>query len=446
MTAMVFFATVFCSLIFCISFLVYPYVYKGVIIEGVDLSGRSREEVTQLLTLWQKEYQDKYIIVNYRDKIFKVDASSIELDIDVAATVDEVCTYGRRGSWWERIKNIRTAVQDGYPVSLDIKYNEVKLDGLVEQWKSMIECPPRNATFNMVTGKIAHQEPGYKLESNVLVPLIVEAFRKSEMNTVTLPVQTLYPETTEEDIVNTGIHETLSTYTTVFNRQDANRTENIKLAAWKTNGYIVYPGKVFSFNEVVGPREKAYGFKEALEIIDGEYVPGIGGGICQVSSTLYNAAILANLNIVERYNHSKPLSYVPIGRDATVFFGELDFKFVNNTSGPLMIMAEVDGNKLVVGILGQQPLSEKIEIKTVNQETIQPEIIKKKDANLYIGETKIDKQGKPGYAVTTVRVVRPKGREVTQEVLSNDVYLADDTIVKVGTQIPPFMKKFDLEQ
>lgn len=431
------------SLIFFMSFLLYPNVYKGVVVEGVDLGGRSREEVTQLLTSWQKEYQDKYILVNYGDKIFKVDASSIDLDIDVTATVDEVCNYGRRGSWWQRIKNIQAAVQVGYPVSLDIKYNEVKLENLLDQWRGMIECPPRNATFNLVTGKIVRQEPGYRLESDILVPLMLEAFRKSDMNTITLPVQILYPKTTAEDIVDIGIHETLSTYTTVFNRQDANRTENIKLAAWKTNGYILYPGKIFSFNEVVGPREKSYGFREALEIVDGEFVPGIGGGICQVSSTLYNAAILANLNIVERYNHSKPLSYVPLGRDATVFYGELDFKFANNTSGPLMITAQVDGNKLFVGILGQQPLDEKVEIKTVKQKTIPPEIVKKEDANLYIGETKIDKQGKPGYSVTTVRVVWSKGREITREVLSKDVYLADDTIVKVGTQMPSFMEKVD---
>ena len=446
MTATGFFVVVFISLIFLSYFLSYPKVYKGVAVEGVDLGGRSREEVVATLVSWQKEYHEKYIMIHYGDREVKVDASSIDLDVDVNAMLDEIFNYGRRGSWWERITNIYTSAKDGYPISLDVKYNEDKLNYLLEQWKEIIECPPRNATYNMVTGKIIPQELGYRLESDILGLLLLDSFKKTMDSPVILPVETLYPETTVEDIMNNGIRETLSTYTTIFNKQDNNRVENIKLAARKTNGHILYPGKVFSFNEVVGPRQKVYGFKEALEIIDGEFVPGVGGGICQVSSTLYNAAILANLDIVERYNHSKPLSYVPLGRDATVFFGELDFKFANNTSKPVMIITQVDDNKLIVGILGQRPLAETIEIKTVNQETIPPEIVRKPDTSLYIGETKIDKQGKPGYLVTTLRLVRSKGREIAREVLSKDTYLADDTIIKVGTQRPPFAENIETTQ
>jgi vancomycin resistance protein YoaR len=446
MTATVFLGVVFCSLISLMSFLLYPNAYKGAVVEGVDLSGRSREEVAQLLTLWQKEYHDRTIMLQYEDRIFNVEASTIDLDIDVDAALDEVLNYGRHGSWWERIKQVRAGIEEGHPITLDIKYNADKLSRLTEQWKGMIERPPSNATFNLATGKIVPHEPGYRLESEVLEPLVLEAFKKAERGPITLPVQVLYPKITVDDITNSGIREILSTYTTIFNRQDVNRTENIKVAARKTNGYILYPGKVFSFNEVVGPREKVYGFKEALEIVDGEFVSGVGGGICQVSSTLYNAVILANLNIVERYNHSKPLSYIPLGRDATVSFGDLDFKFVNNTSGPLMIMAEVDDNKLMIGILGGQPLIEKIEIKTVNQETIFPNIVKKEDASLYIGETKIDKQGKPGYSVTTIRLVQSKGQGFKREVLSKDIYLADDTVIKVGTLIPPFVEKPNSKQ
>jgi len=428
-------------LIFLMPSLYYPNIYKGVSVEGVDLSGRSREEVAQLLSLWQKTQHDKNIVLYYGDTIFKVDAASIDFDIDVNAALDAAFSYGRDGWWWERVNKIQTAAQNGYNISLGVKYNEVKLNSLIEHWQGLIERPASNATLSMVTGGLVPEQQGCRLETETLRPLVLGTFMKSEDNVVALPVTTLYPEVTAADLTRSGISQALSIYSTVFNNQDINRTANIKLAAWKVNGHIIYPGKIFSFNETVGPREKIYGFKEALEIVDGEFVPGIGGGICQLSSTLYNVVILANLNVVERYNHSKPLSYVPLGRDATVVFDALDFKFVNNTSGPLMIMAEINGNKLIVGIFGRSPIGESVEILSVEQERIPPGIIKKQDDGLYLGEFKIAKQGESGYGVTTVRVVRSGGQEVKREVLSKDRYLPDNTIIKVGTQIPPFALK-----
>jgi vancomycin resistance protein YoaR len=447
MTAIGILVAGFLGFVFFLSSSSYSKVYKGAIIEGVDVSGYKREEVVELLSSWQKQYHNKSIIVHHGDTKFKVDAASIDLDVDVNATVDEVWNYGRRGSWWERLKIIKTGWKEGYPISLAIKYNQDKLNRLVDQWKEKIDRPSRNAIFDLWTGAIVPHEQGYSLEDDILRPQILETFKKTESNnTIILPVKVIDPKITVNDLANAGIHEMLSSYTTTFKNEDVNRTDNIKLAALKTNGTILYPGTIFSFNEIVGPREKEYGFKEALEIVDGEFVPGIGGGICQVSSTLYNAVLLANLNIVERSNHSKPLSYVPLGQDATVAYNALDFKFINNTTEPLLIVAEVEGNKLVVGIVGHRPLAETVEIKHENREKIPPTIVKEEDANLYIGETMIDQEGNPGYKVTTIRVVSSKGRQISREVLSKDVYLGEDTIVKVGTKIPPSMEKVDKKQ
>jgi len=427
--------------IFLIPSLSYPYVYKGVTVEGVDLSGCSREEVSQFLSFWQQAHQGKKIVLYYGEMVFKIDAASIDFDIDSNAALNAAFNYGRDGSWWERVQKIQTAARKGYNISLGAKYSEVKLTGLIEQWQGLIERPARNATLSITTGGLVPEQQGCRLEAEALRPLVLDAFMESDDNVVALPVTTLYPEVTAADIARDGISQALSVYTTAFNDQDINRTANIKLAASKVNGHIIYPNQIFSFNEIVGPREKVYGFKEALEIVDGEFVPGIGGGICQLSSTLYNVVILANLDIVERYNHSKPLSYVPLGRDATVVFDGLDFKFANNTASPLMIMAEVNGNKLMVGIFGQSPLAESVEIMSMEQEVIPPAISKKEDDSLYLGEVKIEVQGKPGYGITTVRVVRSGGQEIKREVLSKDRYLPDNTIMKVGTQLPPFARK-----
>lgn len=414
-------------------------VYAGIAVEGVEVGGRSKTEVAQLIQVWRQEQLAKAIDIYYGDTVFKIDAQSIDFDFDIEATVEEVWNYGRRGPLWEKLKKIYLAGQQGYRIPVKVKYNEGKLEHLVDAWRESVERPPRNAALSMITGGIVPQEPGRRLEVEVLRPMVLQALKRPDVGSVALPVTPLYPAITVSDIQQTGIREVLSSYSTRFNAKDMNRSANIKLAANKINGHIVYPGQAFSFNEVVGPREKKYGFKEAMELVDGELVPGIGGGICQVSSTLYNAVLLADLTIAERYNHSKPLGYVPLGRDATVAFGVLDFKFTNRTKSPVMIMAEVNDDKLVVGLFGKDRLASAVEVISLDQRVIPPSVIKKEDTGMYLGETKVDKQGKPGYEVTTIRVVRAKGREVRREILSKDQYLPDHTIVKFGTQVPSFV-------
>lgn len=420
--------------------LFWSQVYAGVAVDGVDLGGKSQAEVRQLLTLWQQTERTRQISFYYGDARLNFEPQRIDWAIDVDSTLDEVWQYGRKGDIWERLKNIRTARQEGYRIPVRIRYNETKLADVLQEWRDAIDRPPRNAALSMVTGGIIPQEIGRQLETAALKPLVLKAIRQPDATNVPLPVKPVYPEITVADVAQSGIKEQLSKHTTKFDASDINRASNVRLAASKINGYIIYPGQTFSFNETVGPRDKAHGFKEALEIVNGEFVPGIGGGVCQVSSTLYNAALLANMTIAERYNHSKPLVYVPMGRDATVVYGVLDFKFTNDTGAPVMIMAQTEKNQLHIGIFGQQPPAQSIEIQTVEQRVIPPSVMKKQDGELFLGETKVAKQGKPGYEVTTVRVVYVYGREVRREILSKDRYLPEETIIKVGARVPPFVK------
>lgn len=437
MTAISSLILIFLFLYFIVPPLMYPKIHQGVRVQGVDLSGRSLEEAKLLLAAWQQERQHKTMTLYFDEKIYQLEATKIDIDMDSDDVIAAAWNYGREGAWWERITKIRAAAKHPYDISLAIKYNEVKLSQRIAEWQKAIERPAHNATVSMITGNVIPEQQGYRLEVATLRQLIVQFFSQVGEGQIPLPVTILSPKVTAADLASMGLHEVVSIYTTTFNREDVNRVANIKLATRKANGHILYPGEIFSFNDIVGPREKSYGFKEAMEIVDGEFVPGVGGGICQLSSTLYNAVILANLEIVERHNHSKALSYVPFGRDATVVFDGLDFKFINNKSEPVMIMAEINGNQLLVGILGEHPLLEKIEIVTINQEEIPPAIIKEADNGLYLGETKLEKNGKPGIALTIMRVVRGKGQRITEEILSKDCYPPEDTLIKVGTKIPP---------
>lgn len=131
---------------------------------------------------------------------------------------------------------------------------------------------------------------------------------------------------------------------------DKNRNHNIALACKAINGRVVYPGKIFSFNETVGPRTKKKGYKPATIFVNGRKTTGTGGGVCQVSSTLYNAVLRAKLTVVERRRHSLPVKYVPAGKDAAVSYGKADFKFKNNRQNPIKIYAKVEGRWVKVTI------------------------------------------------------------------------------------------------
>lgn len=413
-------------------------IYTGVTIDGIHVGGISKEEAAQLLSIWQRQQQVKNITLYYGDTRFRIEPQNVDYAIDIDATIEDAWNYGRRGNLWERLKNIRVARETGYRIPVRIRYNETKLSSMLEQWQESIDKPSRNATLSIATGGIVPQELGRKLEIEAAKPLVVQALKSHDSVSLPLPVKSLEPEITVADISQSGIRELLASHTTRFDVKEANRTANIRLAARKINGHIVYPGRTFSFNETVGPREKSQGFKEALEIVDGEFVPGIGGGVCQVSSTLYNAVLMANMGIAERYNHSKPLGYVALGRDATVVYGALDFKFVNTSNSPVMIMAEVEGDSLVIGLFGQNHPQEAVEVISQDRQIIPPSIVKKQDPELFLGETKVDKQGKPGYEVTTVRIVRLGGQEVKREIVGKDKYMPDNTVVKVGVKMPPF--------
>jgi vancomycin resistance protein YoaR len=415
-------------------------VYAGVTVDGVQMSGLTGTEVKDLLRLWYQPQNIQHLNVYYGSQVFSFDPQVVDYSVDVDATSTEVIHCGRDGNIFDRLKYIYQAQTEGYQIPLAVCYNEQKLDELIETWRESIDKAPQNAGFSILHGGMRSAEVGRKLETGVVKPLILQALKQGEERPVVLPVLPVYPETTEADIASKGLKELLANYTTTFNKEDRNRSANIRIAADKINGSIIYPDQTFSFNDVVGPRDKEHGFKEALEIVGNEYVPGIGGGICQVSSTLYNVALLANLPIAERYNHSKPLGYVGLGRDATVAYGALDFKFTNNTAAPVMIISEIQDNELCVGLVGTTKSSSgTVKIITVNKKVILPDIVREQDQTMLLGEMELESQGKPGYEVTTARVLLQGDREVSREILATDQYLPENKVVKIGTKLPDFL-------
>lgn len=255
--------------------------------------------------------------------------------------------------------------------------------------------------------------------------------------TVTLKLVWLKPKVTLEDLEKQLFNHVLSQYSTAYNSSDKGRRTNVELAASRINEIVLAPGEVFSFNEAVGPRTKTAGFREAPVFENGETVQGTGGGVCQVSSTLYSAVLYADMKIIERRNHSMTVAYVPKGQDATVSYGAIDFKFKNSTAYPIKIVSAAGGGKLTISVHGTKPTKEKT-VKIVNNliETQNPTVEEIQDKELLVGTKKVVSAGKTGYRVETTRIVLENGVEVKNELVGVSVYKMIPTKLAIGAKVP----------
>lgn len=248
-----------------------------------------------------------------------------------------------------------------------------------------------------------------------------------------IPLVITKPSITIGDIGTEAFPDKLATFTTRYDVSNKDRTVNLMLACQKLNEKVVSPGEVFSYNKTLGARTVAAGYKNAKVYSNGEVVDGIGGGICQISSTLYNSVLLANLEIVERRNHQFVTSYLPAGRDATVVYGMTDFQFKNTRKYPIRIVASAQNGIATVSIYG---LKEENEYTfTFNTKTIAsiPFTVKYvEDSTLPVGTEKIKQKGANGLKTETYITKMLNGKVVSTTLLSKDTYDAMNKIVLKG--------------
>ncbi|WP_070121402.1 VanW family protein [Bacillus marinisedimentorum] len=210
---------------------------------------------------------------------------------------------------------------------------------LTEHLKQEVKKDPIDAKLND-TGEIVPEEAGYQLNGQKFLELFYTYLLDSKPAVIEAPRLTLHPRVDSELLANIRTKQ-IGQYVTYFNTRNEERSHNIQLAAEALDNHVVFPGETFSFNRVVGKRTTEKGYLPAPVIVKGEVTEGIGGGICQLSSTIYNAADIAGVKIVERYSHSKQVPYVPPGRDAAVSWYGPDFTFKNTYSQPLLIRTNV---------------------------------------------------------------------------------------------------------
>lgn len=278
---------------------------------------------------------------------------------DSSYYIDEnnlIVTPGKTGNVVDvetSIQNIKDAILSlsdlDQPIELAVKTQEPeKID--IEKVHTEIYKEPKDAYYTQDPFTVYPSENG--LDFKVSIEEANNILGDQTADEYTIPLKVLYPNVTTNMIGSEAFPDLLSSFSTKYSVRATARTTNLKLAASKINGTVLMPGETFSYNKVVGARTIAAGYKEAPIYVSGEVVDGLGGGICQITSTLYNAVVYANLDIVERTNHQFVPSYVTASRDATVVYGSLDFKFKNNRNYPIKINCSVSGGIATFQIFG----------------------------------------------------------------------------------------------
>lgn len=294
-----------------------------------------------------------------------------------------------------------------------------------------IYTEPVNASITKNPYSICVEKKG--VDFGISIEEVENLIKNNESTEISIPLTYKEAEITVSDLGEDIFENTLSTYSTKYDITNKNRATNLEIAVNKINGTILAPGETFSFNKIVGERTAKSGFKEATIYADGELDYGLGGGICQISSNLYNTVLLANLEIIERKNHSMTVNYTPLGCDATVSYGSIDFKFKNSRNYPIKIEATINSGVINIAIKG---VKEKIEYKVdIVVETIQKEdfeTVYENSTSISKGQKIIKQTGKYGYKCSTYKVLYQNGKEVSKILLSTDTYQPQKQIILIN--------------
>ena len=332
-------------------------------------------------------------------------------------------------------RNPLDIIKDFKNARLEIPYKNVKANDIdIDKIYSEVYSEPKDAYFIPATEtektKIFADSDG--VDFAISIDEAKEKL-KEETNEYIIPIVKKKANVTINDIGLEAFPNKLQEFSTRYDASLYGRSENLRIATSKIDGTVLMPGQQFSFNGVVGERTVQEGYKNAAIFAGDSVVDGLAGGICQVSSTLYNAALLSNLQIDERYNHSFKTSYLEVGRDATVVYGVKDLKFTNNRSYPIKIEGSSENGVVNFAIYGIEEDTEyKINIIPVITSTIPYTVQTITDNTLAPGSQRVDQAGSSGYRVTTYKETVLNGAVISKEQISNDIYKAMNRIVRVG--------------
>lgn len=412
----------------------------GVYIDGIDLSGKSYDEAQQLLEENAlKALNDMQMTLAYEGEETIFDSHDLGISIDYKDTLDNIYQYNRddADSLEQRFDKTAELSKDKHNIS-PVEIDDSKINKTIEDYAARYkkDAVEADAIFDSSTRTFTftEEENGTYIDAGLLVSQIKSKVKDNDFSPLEVDSEVIYPHVKLSDLQNNMGR--VAAYETIADDNE-NRNVNIQLMCDAVDGLEIKPGQVLSINELVGKRTEAKGFKAAPAIVDGLAQDDIGGGICQLAGTLYNAALLADMEIVERVNHTWPSNYLPIGQDSTLNWDDKDLKIKNTTEYSLFISARLENQKVKVSIYGK-PLEPGVTIKVQNEivEELQPPKTEYRyTSEMPVGFSETIRKGRTGYNVKVYRIYYKNGIETDRVLISWDRYPPLGKIVLVGKYI-----------
>ena len=336
-------------------------IAQNIYIEDVNVSNMTKQEALETI---DAKYPTKKVNLSYNNEYYTIEPNQVDLSYDTNDVVDSAYNLTRENSYFSNIVTYISTKFKGHDFSIKVSYDEDKLDKKISSISKQINKSSVDASISVTSGiYVKESQTGLKCDDKENKKLIEKAYKDKNYETIALKVDVTQPKIKTEDLKS--IDSVLAGYSTTFNSSIYGRSYNIALAL-KRCSTVVMPGETFSYNKATGPRTISNGFQNASVIVSGTYQDAPGGGVCQGSTTLFNAALLSGLDITQVRNHSKTSSYVPRGRDAMVNDSDSDFKFTNNFNHPVYISAYAGGGQASVKIYGSSQDKVSVSIKTDN--------------------------------------------------------------------------------
>jgi len=388
-------------------------IYEGIYIEDIHIGGLVKSEALEVLKSGiEKHNNEKQLKLLIEGKIaYMLPYSYFEHEIDYSSLIENAYQIGKVGTRSDRYKQIKKYKKTPFIIEIEEKYNDEKINEILETAKAEYDVLPLDAVLLRENNAFVIKEEviGKELTIEKSIKVIKDGLSVG-LDEVKLELAQVNPKITK--VVYEDVKDSLGSFYTEFSVSQTARNENLRIASEKINGTILFPGDVFSTNDTIGPVNSSSGYQEAPIILNGKIQPGIGGGVCQIATTLYNSVLLAELEIVQRQNHSLPVGYIEKGRDATLAGDYIDFKFKNDTDNPLYIESYIKNHQLYMNIYGKEIRANNrtIKFESVIIDTIMPPPQKiTLDPSLKEGEEVVEKKPTIGYTVKLYKLIYIEG-------------------------------------
>lgn len=414
-------------------------INNGIYIEGIDVSGMSSKEATDAIDEYLTDLGSKTITFMIDTNEVKADAKDLGMECSNMDVVEDAVNFGKTGNIIQRYKAIKDLERENKEYDLDIEFDKTAINDIINEKCLDFNVEPMNATLKRENGGfvVTDGQTGIGLDVSESVKLVEQSLQdwNKDDTSIDLVADIVKPDVTKEDYEK--VKDVLATFTTSFSTSGRSRSANVENGAKLINGTIVLPGETFSTYKAITPFTAENGYYLAGSYLQGKVVDSFGGGICQVSTTLYNTVLRAEFQVEERHNHSMIVGYVDPSADAAISESAgKDFKFINTTDAPIYIEGSTSGKKITFTIYGHEtrPANRKIEYKSETLSTTQPVGYKYViDNTLLFGQQKQTQSPHIGYTAKLYKYVYIDGKQTDVEEVNYSSYKAEPAYISVGT-------------